>query len=202
MKCSESFRIENTTHFIPMHLTQANYLVVGFFSSSFQFLARHCYFMESWKITVSQTQIIIPIQCTTRNPMKIFSFHKTQQYPAWEMACCYHFGGAISFFSSFPLQKILHQFLVNTISVLFCCAAWGNTLLGAGSSWYLFYASGSFPAASNNIKDHHGLWCDQLLQQTAVIYRKVSSAEALTPASTPLCFPSLSVCASILQHPV
>jgi len=73
------------------------------------------------------------------------------------MACCDHFRGAIAFFSSFLLQKILHQLLVNTISVLLCCAAWGNTLLGAGSSRYLFYASGSFPAASNNIKDHHGL---------------------------------------------
>lgn len=158
--------------------------------------------MESWKIPLSCRQIIIPIQFHIRNPTKIFSFQQTQQYPAGEMTCCCHFRGAISFFfsSSFLLQKILHQLLINIISVLACCAVWGNTVLGTGTSWYLFYASGSFPAASNNIKDHHGLWYDQL-QQTVVIYRKVSSTEALTPASTPLCFPSLGVSAGILQHP-
>lgn len=97
VKVSESFRIEHTTHFKHTHYTSQ---LLTFFSS-FQSLARHCYFMESWKIPLSCRQIIIPIQFHTRNPTKIFSFQQTQQYPAGEMTCCYHFRGAIFFFLFF-----------------------------------------------------------------------------------------------------
>lgn len=45
VKCCESFRIENTAHFIPTSHT--SHLPTFFFFPCFRSLERHCYFMES-----------------------------------------------------------------------------------------------------------------------------------------------------------